>query len=369
MAVCAAGALGRLYAERAADGGKADAAVFHVRAQDRDELARLFTVYNAAGNGVSSGELSAHTEPLLSGPPGATWDLVLSNIPAKAGLPVLEDFIRRLGGLLAPGGRAVLVVVHTLADFFRRRLCETGSLADREEAGGGYSVFVYAPGPGVPAGKDVKTGGGGFCVPRSAYTREGHDLELEGTALHIDTVYGAPGFDNPGGAVLAAVKLVRRLGPGALPPRGKKALVHEGGQGWFPAWLLRFADLSPSELVLSGRNILALAAAAHNTGVSFVIPAAELFSEDQFEVLFPDGKTRTEKTPFGFIAAFPECIPRTERLDALWEGISSLLAEGGLALVSLPSGEAGRFDRKKPAGFTRKGDLKRGGFRALAYRR
>ncbi|MDR1105779.1 MAG: methyltransferase [Treponema sp.] len=357
MAVCAAGALGRLYTERAA--------AFHVRAQDRDELARLFTAYNAAQNGIAPENLSACTEPLLEGPPGAKWDLVLSNVPAKAGLPVLEDFIRRLGGLLAPGGRAVLVVVHTLADLFRRRLLETGGKPSREEQGGGYSVFVYESGPGIPA---ADTADGGLFAPRPAYMRAGCDLELEGTALHIDTVYGASGFDNPGGAVLAAVKLAGRLPP-ALPGRGKKALVHEGGQGWFPAWLIRAWNLPPHALVLSGRNILALMAAAHNTGVTSVIPAAELFSEEQFGDFFPGGNSRAEKTPFDFIAAFPEYIPGPGRHEALWEGISLLLAEGGLALVSFSSGEAERFDRKKPAGFTRKGDLKRDGFRALAYGR
>jgi hypothetical protein len=59
----------------------------------------------------------------------------------------------------------------------------------------------------------------------------------------------------------------------------------------------------------------------------------------------------------------------TKRLDAYWEGLAELLREGGIALITLPSSEAEQFDRKKPKGFTRLGDVKREGFRAAAYRR
>jgi hypothetical protein len=71
---------------------------------------------------------------------------------------------------------------------------------------------------------------------------------------------------------------------------------------------------------------------------------------------------------FGFIAAFPEAVPQAGRSAACWEDFAALLAPGGIVLAGLSSPEAERLDRKKPSRFTRLGELRRSGFRALAYR-
>jgi hypothetical protein len=70
-----------------------------------------------------------------------------------------------------------------------------------------------------------------------------------------------------------------------------------------------------------------------------------------------------------FIIIFPDLVPMTRRLDAYWEGLDTLLADNGVVLVTLPSSEAEQFDRRKRKGFVRLGDIKREGFRALAYRK
>jgi hypothetical protein len=70
-----------------------------------------------------------------------------------------------------------------------------------------------------------------------------------------------------------------------------------------------------------------------------------------------------------FIAAFPEQIPQTDNLSVCWEGLQEILEPGGIALITLPSAEAERFDRKKLKDFSRIGDIKRKGFRALAYQK
>jgi hypothetical protein len=367
IGVCAAGAL------NAAAGGTAP---WFVRAQDRDELARAFTDFNARQNRIPPARLSAHTEPLLAGPPDSRWDLILSNIPAKAGNKVLADFVSRSAALLNPGGAVLMVAVNPLADMFRSRIKALGLALLREEAGGGHTVFMYAPpenapGNGAVPGADPAKGPGGpvqgrplFPAAYPAYRRGEGDYELEGIGCHIQAIEGVRGFDNPGDGVRAAAKLARRLAP-RCPPEGA-ILVHEPDQGHFPAWLGGFLGLGPEcRMALSGRNILALENARRNIPVLReigIFPAPDLaFVRDEAGAFAGEG--------YHLIAAFPDLVPQTDRLGAYWEGLADLAADAGIVIVSLPSGAAERFDRLKPRGFTRLGDIRRKGFRALGYKK
>jgi hypothetical protein len=363
-----------------------------VRSQDRDELARIFTQENAARNGLGPALLRAHTEALLDCPPGERWDLILSNIPAKAGLPVLEDFVNRSAALLSPGGRVMLVAVATLADFFRTRLREAAATILREEAGTEHRVFVYTSGAAGNAGAPEQAAPEPR-VWRPCYLRSSARYEMEGVGYRITAVHGAAEFDRPGGAAEAAAKLLSRLGP--LFPTGKKgefrALIHEGGQGHFPLWFLEFLKKAgqalPELLVLRGRNILALeaaqgniAAAGHTTGGAcrLCVSPGVVLNRPPARPDRPDQIDRgLGEQRCAFIAAFPPAPPKTaspaspiiDPYRELWDSLEALLLPGGTALLAFPAAEADRFDRKKIAGFSRLGDLKRRGFRALAYQR
>jgi SAM-dependent methyltransferase len=346
-----------------------------VRAQDRDELARAFTEYNAAGNMVpadlrSGAVLSAHTEPLLAGPPDGRWDLILSNIPAKTGEKVLLDFISRSAGLLSAGGSVMVVVVNPLADLLRSRIRELALPLPHDERGKEHTVLVYGR-PEKPAGIPIaapENNPADFLRHWPCYVRRSGDFALEDTGYHLDAFHGVAGFDNPGGAVRAAARLICHMGPPLIArTMAKPVLVHEPDQGHFPVWFLRYRESAgqpaPGSLVLSGRNILALLASRHNLhSAAQVVPAVDvLLSRDA--LLAAAGK------PYGAVFLFPGLV--TGRQGAYWEGLGALLEPGGLAVIALPSTEAERFDRGKPRGFVRlgarKGDHKRHGFRALGY--
>jgi len=344
-----------------------------IRAQDRDELARSLTVHNAEKNSIPPGVLQAHTEPLLAGPENSRWDLILCNIPAKAGQMVLEDFVRRSAGSLTQDGKAVIVVVHTLADFFRQFIASVGAQLFLEEKKPEYSVFVYGRKLPLPSEEStsIKTGRG-FLERYPFYIRTITECQLEKINLRIETVHGAPGFDAPGGAVEAAAKLIRRIGIEKLNLFREAAdnvlLIHEPGQGFFPCWLLEFLrvndpGLQLPTLVLSGRNILGLEAARHN------IKAADAEIRPCVAITHELGMGHK----YGFIAAFPELIPQSllpkeaDQFQALWAALSALLTAGGVFIAGFSSVNAERFDRVKPHGFRRLGDIKRKGFRALGY--
>jgi hypothetical protein len=319
--------------------------------------------------------LEACTEPLLAGPVNEKWDLILTNIPAKAGNPVLEDFVRRSCALLNSEGRVFMVAVNTLADFFRELIAESGARLISEEKGSGHTVFVYrgeAEDQAMPVNMDS-----GFLNRYPFYLRESPACEIEGIPIRLETIHGASGFDKPGAAVLAAAKLLCRLGLEKIPCHGDKpVLVHEPAQGFFTNWLLEFLRATNGQkLVLSGRNVLSLEAARHNAdsingAATSTVPAVDL-------QLGRDALLEAGNGQFAFIAAFPELLPQTkaakasqdtDQLTAIWNSLPPLLAAEGLFLAAFGSSDAERFDRKKPAGFTRLGSVKRNGFCALAYR-
>jgi hypothetical protein len=352
-----------------------------VRSQDRDELARCFTAYNAAQNGITGAVLSAHTEPLLDGPV-PPWDLILSNIPAKTGEPVLLDFVSRSAGLLSGRGCVMVVAVNTLAGSLRDRIKRLELPLLHDETGREHTVLSYGPGigamgsgigdkidpktePNLALNLDLKNIDGDFLERWPAYFRGAGDYEMEKTGYHIDAVHGAAGFDRSGAAAEAMARLAVHIGaPLANRCASKPVLVHEPDQGHFPVWLLKHLEktgAAPGRVVLSGRNILALEAARHNLhNAAETAPAADL-------LLGKDALSAA--TPYGAAFLFPDLVPGTRRIDAYWEGLAALLETGGIALAALPSSDAERFDRAKPRGFARLGGHKKHGFRALGFRK
>jgi hypothetical protein len=259
---------------------------------------------------------------------------------------------------------------------------------------------------------------GDFVEQWPAYFRGAADYVLEEVSYHIDAFQGVADFDTPGMAVQTGVKLISRLaeresshwlkerGRQEIAPPGNHLpetaiLVYEPDQGHFPAWLASWlsrgsegvkADgAGPAEShnrwVLSGRNILALEAARHN--LALILGGGKVGdgetrpdnsgvnNADVAITLVPSvdpaldqdalGAAAGSEGRFGLIVFFPEIVPQTERRAAWWEALAGLLMPGGIVIAACSASEAERFDRCKPKGFTRLGDIKRTGFRALGY--
>jgi hypothetical protein len=376
LGICAGTALRDFAGNRARGGNTAGTApAVRVRAQDRDELARVFTEYNGRRNGLTAPELEAHTEALLAGPVGAAWNLILSNIPAKAGKPVLEDFIARSAGMLKGGGLVLVVVVNPLAPWFRDTISARGFTLLHQEGGADHTVFAWRRDSGAVSGASVEDAGEapGVFPGEAAYSRGGGDFEMEGVRYHIDAVHGAAGFDRIGAAVLSAAKLTGKLGakvPACLVP-SPAVLIHEPDHGHFPAWFVRRFPLAAGcRFVLSGRNILSLEASRRNLEKAADGRAALIKTVSAVDIGISRDELALPGGGYGFIVLFPDLVPGTDRIAAYWERLAALLAENGIAIAALNASAAERFDRAKntgPARFTRLGDFRRGGFRALAY--
>jgi hypothetical protein len=239
-------------------------------------------------------------------------------------------------------------------------------------------VFIYE-GKAENTAPPVKNAGMSFICRYPHYLRASPSCTIEEIPVRLETIHGASGFDKPGGAVIAAAKLLRRLGREKIPCN-TPILVHEPGQGFFTNWLLEFLRGKKINLVLSGRNILSLEAARHNAAslnaadIS-AVPAADLR-------LGREALLETGGGQLAFIAAFPEILPKAaprtagaakashdmDQNAAIWNSLPPLLCAGGFFLAAFGSSDAERFNRKKPPGFTSLGSIKRNGFCARAYK-
>ena len=355
---CGVGVLGIAVARALGEAGNEDCLV---RAQDRDELARVFSIRNALANGLAPNRYKAYAERLLDGPEDARYDLILSNLPAKAGNPVLADFFFRSGRMLTEHGRCAVVIVNSLAASARAwmRAAEVPLL--EEEAGSEHTVFVTGAAP-------PRSGSLGDLGERKSaadpYFRAESGHELENVRYSIRAVHGVADFSEASRAVVAAAKL-------AVKFRGfDSVLVHECEQGHFPVFLTEAAKAAGrplTRIALCGRNVLALEAARHNVvssaGKATVVETVPMADLGLFAGAALAGGG------FGLVASFPDIVPRTERFAETWNGAATLTAPGGYFLIAAASTDAARFDKLKTKDFARAGDFKRDGFRALAYTR
>jgi 16S rRNA (guanine1207-N2)-methyltransferase len=224
---------------------------------DRDALAVVYSRRNAERNGLSSGvEVYGGLgyDDLRARATG--FDLIASNLPAKAGPAAIRHFLLDAAPHLRPSGLVAVVVVAPLRDTVAGVLARPGIEVVHQRATASYAVFHYR-----------FTGGDGQAGParpveralaRGVYDRQQVTLARAGVRVTMHTAYGLPEFDSLGYQSELAVDALAGLG-GA--PVGR-AVVHNPGQGHVPAllWALR----APAELHLVDRDLLALRYARNN---------------------------------------------------------------------------------------------------------
>jgi 16S rRNA (guanine1207-N2)-methyltransferase len=112
---CGYGPLGLTLAKLAPQGT--------VHLVDKDFVAVEFAGKNAEINHLSNAQayLSNGFEQV---PPGQTFDLIVSNVPAKIGGELLSIFLHDAHARLRPGGRLYIVTISGLKDFMKRHLSD-----------------------------------------------------------------------------------------------------------------------------------------------------------------------------------------------------------------------------------------------------
>jgi hypothetical protein len=313
---------------------------------DRDALACTFSAYNCAGNGLLGGDAIHRHEPPSSEPDPfgpkteistglgfegtdeMTFDLVVSNLPAKAGEPVLKAFFDESLRRLSPGGFAAVVIVEPLAAFARDYLGSIGAHVIDTEKTASHSVFVYEERAGEkpPYVRDLP-------VSLKPYIRNSASFELEGLRYSLDTVYNVPDFDTIGHETLLAAKLVAEYAATA-----GACLVWNPGQGHIPACLVQ---KSWCRILLASRDILQLKTTEHNLRGSAV--HQESISAPAFEVV----GERIPQGSLNLVVLFVDEIPDRDGTLAEREAIDGLLMPGGIAVAVGSATGIGRLEKHR----------------------
>src|SRR4029453_2050785 len=180
----------------------------------RDALAVEYSRENAARNRLDDVEVYGSLG--YADVRGSGFDLITSNIPAKAGPPVIEQLLLGGAGLLAPGGLVAVVVIAPL------RASVTAVLEGAPEvevvfrrATASYAVFHYQfrDWPAPPATPDGPADG------LEVYERGRLTVTHAGVSVRLRTAWGLPEFDSLGvPSRLVAAALLRPGGRLAAGP-------------------------------------------------------------------------------------------------------------------------------------------------------
>ncbi|HUV08730.1 MAG TPA: hypothetical protein VMX75_13430, partial [Spirochaetia bacterium] len=183
------------------------------------------------------------------------WDLIAANIPAKAGVPVLESLIESFSRRHTERGAVAIVTVANLAQMVRQMIGTTGSEVVYSESTRSHTVFHFRRVSGKKA-----VGEQTFSL--RPYIRRNAAFQGPHGEYSLKTVYDLPEFDTLGFRSRIAMELLEGLS------RKGPFVIWNPGQGHLPVFLCRGRvakgmdamgrDAPGNGYVLAGRDLLAL---------------------------------------------------------------------------------------------------------------
>lgn len=218
-------------------------AVIHM--VDRDALAIEYSQLNTELNHV---ETSVYASLGYDQVADTDFDLVISNIPAKVGEPILRHMLDDAKYHLEANGLVAIVVIDAITDYVRSTLSSLDVEILLEKKSPGHSVFIY---------KFIDSTVNSTAKQRSSYDR---DLYFRGTKtfsyrgahFSMSTAFDLPEFDTLSyetEMVLDEINSIKDKGM-------KYPLVFNLNQGIIPVAISHF--LRPNSLLLYDRDLLAL---------------------------------------------------------------------------------------------------------------
>jgi 16S rRNA G1207 methylase RsmC len=315
---------------------------------DRDEMAVVFTKHNAALNGIEN--IRADSRLMLEGPHETHYDLILTNFPAKAGEPVLEDFINRSLSYLNPGGRTAIVIVHTLADRCREIIESSGAEILHTDSSKQHTVFHYGGSNNAP----LPDGSNQI----SPYIRHTGTFKFKKTRYTLDTVWNISDFDTLSWRLKLIGEMLDR------EPRSGCMAFWAPGQGHLPLAVAARRAAEPARLILAGRDRLELLIGKHN--LKDIMSSADI---EIRSIVDPSLLNRfVDAGSLDLLVTDLSPVPKSDWTGPLRDCAKGLLKSGGeWALVGRSADIASLL--KVSGGWTPLHDKRNKGWRAMILRK
>ncbi len=217
---------------------------------DRDALAVDFARQNAELNNLHN--VSIYGSLGYDAVPERNFDLIVSNVPGKAGEEVIAHLVRGARPFLSPTGHVAIVVVTPLVPLVEQTLAEMADCAITfKQATANHTVFHYhftAPTDDAP--QPAFTSG--------LFWRDQVAVEYKKLKFGVQTAVGLPEFDSLSFSTRLLFNLLNDLPDQPI----EHLLVVNPGQGHtaVAAWL----SLHPQQITLVDRDLLALQTTAFN---------------------------------------------------------------------------------------------------------
>lgn len=309
---------------------------------DRDALALDFTRLNCRLNNISADSIEGRLG--LSGIEHKSYDLILSNLPAKAGAPVLISIFNQYSGYLKRGGLFAFVIVKPLEEVAHTALVRSGAAIIHRQGTPGHTVFLAAKGKEIPPPQD------GFLP----YIRGRFNFQppLKNLSYSLDTVYNLPDFDNLGYQQLSAMVL---LADDHLSPK-HNILIWNPGQGHLPVYLCRTLAEKQTKFTLAGRDLLALEVTRRNLAAHGVAgPLIESYHTSWLSQI---------PANYGLIILLPDPESRPATVEMISLELPRLTEPDGEVIIAAKSTLLQRI-LKQSKGFQLKKRKKDHGYRAV----
>jgi 16S rRNA G1207 methylase RsmC len=285
---------------------------------DRDALAVEYASQNAELNGAEG--IQVYGSLGYDDIHKTDFNLIVCNIPGKAGEGVITGLLREAGDHLAAGGITAVVVVSALDEMVSRVLENTPGLeVILKRSRSGHSVFHYRFN-GIVINKEKSAG----ALERGIYLRNSQVFHFSGMDYAMQTAYGLPEFDSLDYRSELLMKTLAERPPADL----QAVAVYNPGQGHTAVML--WNRHHPQSLALADRDLLALRYAKLNLSLNHC-PA------DKISVFHQVGMSAAAAEKYNLIAAVLREEEGEEAMEQTLRQAAACLSTQGMLLVAAGS--------------------------------
>jgi 16S rRNA G1207 methylase RsmC len=272
---------------------------------------------------VDAAGLTGSESPTGTDEEGGGWDLILSNLPAKAGDPVLCHFIRSFASKLKDEGTAAVVIIKPLRKLIGDAIKTEGGEISHFQETGDHAIFHY--------GKAQTGAQKAHSDPLTAYIRNKSSFHARGTSFSLSTVYSLPDFDTLGYAAKLALEMLPECS------RVEGTIFWKPGQGHLPVYMALTGGLQ--KYCLASRDLLALEISKKNLVDAGV---ADETVETFHDCFYPDPGACDA---VDLQICFPEYGSEVQWYEPFWQRANELAKPGGRLLIVARSSHVYRIMR------------------------